>query len=112
MRYTLVVGLLAMALTAGCSGTPSANCVGVGLSALGEAAIYRTTTSDKITLQRCDMVKRHIGRQGCHTDLYRYIAENPESALRQFVQGQSSFSAVDIAGTRNPALAVSSACGW
>lgn len=112
MRYTIIVGFLALAATAGCSGTPSANCVGVGLSALGEAAIYPATTSDKITPQRCDMVKRHIERQGCHTNLYRYIAENPESALRQFVQSHTKFSDSDISGTRNPALAVSSACGW
>ena len=112
MRYTIVVGLLALVTTAGCSGTPSANCVAVGLSALGEAAIYPTTTADKITPQRCDMVKRYIERQGCRANLYRYIADNPETALRQFVPSQSSFSAADIAGTRNPAMAVSSACGW
>lgn len=112
MRYTLVVGLLAIAATAGCSGAPSANCVAVGLSALGEAAIYPTTTADKISPQRCDMVKRYIERQGCHTNVYRYIADNPETALRQFVPSQPSFSAADIAGTRNPAMAASSACGW
>ena len=112
MRYTLLVGLLAMALTAGCSGAPSANCVGVGLSALGEASIYPTTTADKISPQRCDMVKRYIERQGCRTNVYRYIADNHETALRQFVPSQSSFSAADISGTRNPAMAASSACGW
>lgn len=112
MRYTLVAGLLGMDVTAGCSGTPCANCVTIGLSALGEAAIYPTTTADKITPQRCDMVKRYIERQGCRANGYQYVADNPETALRQFVPSQSSFSAADISGMRNPAMAVSSACGW
>lgn len=108
---TLAILLGALSITA-CGKTPEAQCITVDLMALGEAGIHGGTKAEHIAALQCDMLKQFVVQRGCSVKDYRFMAEQPEQALRMFVPGTKSFSLGDIESLKGPAQAVSKACDW
>jgi len=112
MNYKAFAILLGALLMSACGRTPEAQCIAVDLMALGEAGIHGGTKAEHVVALQCDMVKQFVVQRGCSIKDYRFMAEQPEQALRMFVPGAKSFSPGDIESLKGPAQAVSKACDW
>jgi hypothetical protein len=112
MNYKTLALLLGALSISACGRTPEAKCIAVDLMALGETGIHGGTKAEHVAALQCDMVKRFVVQRGCSVKDFRFMIEQPEQALRMFVQGTRSFSPGDIESLRGPAQAVSKACDW
>jgi dissimilatory sulfite reductase (desulfoviridin) alpha/beta subunit len=111
--YRILIAL-AVTLTAisGCGNRSTSECVVPALSAMGNVGITGNARPQSITPYQCKTIERMLSEEHCDTKAIRFMAENPEGALRTFVSGQERLSKGDIDGMRSPAQATLAACRW
>ena len=110
-RNVIVLAITLVAIS-GCGNRSAAECVVPALSAMGNVGISGDATPQSMTPFQCQTIERMLATEHCGTKAIRFMADNPEEALRTFVGGQERLSNADIDGIRNPAQATLAACGW
>ena len=112
MYRNFIVLTIVLAAISGCGNRSAAECVVPALSAMGNVGISGYTRPQSITPYQCQTIERMLLEEQCGTKAIRFMAENPEGALRTFVGGQERLSKGDIDGMRTPAQATLAACRW
>jgi hypothetical protein len=112
MYRNFITLAITLATISGCGNRSAAECVVPALSAMGNVGISGDASPQSITPTQCQTIERMLSAEQCGTKAIRFMAENPEGALRTFVGGQESLSKGDIDGMRSPAQAASVTCGW
>ena len=112
MYRNFIVLTITLATISGCGNRSTAECVVPALSAMGNVGITGDARPQSITPYQCKTVERMLSEEQCGTKAIRFMADNPEGALRTFVGGQERLSKDDIDGMRSPAQATLATCGW
>ena len=112
MYRNFIVLTITLATISGCGNRSTAECVVPALSAMGNVGITGDARPQSITPYQCKTVERMLSEEQCGTKAIRFMADNPEEALRTFVGGQERLSKDDIDGMRSPAQATLATCGW
>ncbi len=112
MRVALSILLIAPMFLSACSDPPSVGCVVAGFSAKGDAGIFPNTKVSDIVPFQCENIRRVLQHQKCDTNVYRFIAAQPEAAMRGFVPGGFPISKNELEDTSRLAKTVTEACNW